>query len=622
MSEVVAMRARKPSALEIAPNFYLPIDAATETFAILGRRGSGKTHTAVVLAEEFLAAGVQLVVIDPLDVWWGLRVSKDGKSAGIPIYVCGGSHADVPLVADAGKVLADAVVDNHLSVILSLRHLSKSDQKRFVGEFCERLYDRKGDQAHRSTLHLFVDEADAFVPQRIAPGSERCFGAVDTLVRRGRSSGLATTLISQRPQVINKDVLSQTEVLVSHQVTGPQDRKALESWIEANDEANHRVEFLASLASLPRGTAWFWSPGLLNVFTRIPVRDRRTFDSSATPKPGARTVTPTAFAAVDIEALTKEIAATVERAKAEDPKELRRLLAEKEREIDRLRSAAPAAPAEKRVDVPVLTEHDRENLAKIRPMLEQMAGKLGVIQEEIIGDAESRLRQITESVLAGARAAVVRQREQFLEQFEKASVKKLIDKIAALNAPQRHTLTTTSKEASESGIRPAARISRPAPQVSSPGDSSLPSGERKMLVAVAQYADRGGATRVQLSMLTGFKRSTRDRYIQFLTQKGLAQVEGDSVQPTAAGFRALGDFEPLPTGDALLEHWLEKLPAGESSILRVVASKYPKAVDRDAITEATGFARSTRDRYVQFLQARKLVSADRNGVVASEELFG
>jgi DNA helicase HerA-like ATPase len=283
--------------LKIGTGLALPLEAATETAAILGRRGSGKTHTAVVMAEEMLAAGVQVVILDPLDVWWGLRVAKDGKSAGVAIYVCGGSHADIPLSADAGRILADAVVDRHLSMVLSVRHLSKTDQRRFVGDFCERLYERKADPKHRTALHVFLDEADAFVPQRLVPGSERCFGAVDTMVRRGRSSGLAVTLISQRPQVVNKDVLSQTEVLVAHQLTGPQDRKALQAWIDANDTDGRSDEFMASLASLPRGTAWFWSPGLLKIFARVAVRDRHTFDSSATPKAGVAAVaSPKAFA--------------------------------------------------------------------------------------------------------------------------------------------------------------------------------------------------------------------------------------------------------------------------------------------------------------------------------------
>jgi DNA helicase HerA-like ATPase len=315
--------------LKIGTGLALPLEAATETAAILGRRGSGKTHTAVVMAEEMLAAGVQVVILDPLDVWWGLRVAKDGKSAGVAIYVCGGSHADIPLSADAGRILADAVVDRHLSMVLSVRHLSKTDQRRFVGDFCERLYERKADPKHRTALHVFLDEADAFVPQRLVPGSERCFGAVDTMVRRGRSSGLAVTLISQRPQVVNKDVLSQTEVLVAHQLTGPQDRKALQAWIDANDTDGRSDEFMASLASLPRGTAWFWSPGLLKIFARVAVRDRQTFDSSATPKAGVAAVaSPKAFARVDLEKLTAEIAATIEKVKADDPRELRKQIAE------------------------------------------------------------------------------------------------------------------------------------------------------------------------------------------------------------------------------------------------------------------------------------------------------
>lgn len=67
---------------EIGPGLRLPVDAVTETFAILGRRGSGKTHTAVVMAEDMLQAGLPIVVIDPpqdrkaLEAW--LRVIGAG----------------------------------------------------------------------------------------------------------------------------------------------------------------------------------------------------------------------------------------------------------------------------------------------------------------------------------------------------------------------------------------------------------------------------------------------------------------------------------------------------------------------------------------------------------------
>jgi hypothetical protein len=226
--------------------------------------------------------------------------------------------------------MADAVVDRGLSIVLSLRHLSKADQRRFVADFGE-LYDRKADPQQRNAARFH--RRGRLRPAAPGAGFGAVLWAVDTLVRRGRSSGLAPTLISQRPQVVNKDVLSQAEVLVSHQLTGPQDRKAVEAWIDANVTENQRARFIGLLA-LPKGTAWFWSPGLLGIFKRIDVRDRTTFDSLATPKAGVRAVaSPKAFAAVDLEALTAEIAATIERARADDPRQLRKRIGQLEREL-------------------------------------------------------------------------------------------------------------------------------------------------------------------------------------------------------------------------------------------------------------------------------------------------
>lgn len=83
--------------LSIAPGFDLPLQAVTETFAILAKRGSGKTSTAVVLTEELLGAGQQVIVVDPTGVWWGLRANRNGGPGGLPIVIIGGDHADLPL---------------------------------------------------------------------------------------------------------------------------------------------------------------------------------------------------------------------------------------------------------------------------------------------------------------------------------------------------------------------------------------------------------------------------------------------------------------------------------------------------------------------------------------------
>lgn len=296
--------------------FVLPSDVQSQTVAVLGIRGSGKSHTATVIAEELLAAGSQAIIIDPTDVWWGLRSSRDGKSDGFPILLLGGPRGDIPLDDTDGAVIADFLVEQRASAVLSLRHLRKAGQRRFVTDFSEQLYHRKGEVAHRTPLMLAIDECDAFVPQKVMGAEARCVGAIEDLVRRGRAAGIGVILISQRAACVNKDVLTQLELLIAHRHTSPQDRKALQEWIRAHDVDDREAEFMAQLASLPRGEAYFWSPGWLDVFQRVAVRERRTYDSSATPKPGQAAAGPRTVAQVDLEALKAKLAKVTERASA------------------------------------------------------------------------------------------------------------------------------------------------------------------------------------------------------------------------------------------------------------------------------------------------------------------
>jgi len=60
-------------------SIQLPLTAATKTFAILAKRGAGKSYTGAVLAEEFHKNNIPFVVFDPIDVWWGLRLACTGK---------------------------------------------------------------------------------------------------------------------------------------------------------------------------------------------------------------------------------------------------------------------------------------------------------------------------------------------------------------------------------------------------------------------------------------------------------------------------------------------------------------------------------------------------------------
>src|SRR2546429_5873288 len=108
---------------------HMPVQAATKTFAILAKRGAGKSYTAAVLAEEFYKNSIPFVVFDPIDVWWGLRFDKDSKSKGLPVVVFGLEHADVVLDRDMGKTIAQAMTKEHVSVVISTFGMPKTAQR-------------------------------------------------------------------------------------------------------------------------------------------------------------------------------------------------------------------------------------------------------------------------------------------------------------------------------------------------------------------------------------------------------------------------------------------------------------------------------------------------------------
>lgn len=552
------------------------------------------TYLASVMAEEMGAAGYRFVVLDPIGVWWGLRSSADGKHGGLPVVIFGGDHGDVPLEATAGTLLADIVVDEGLSVVLDLSAFRKAEQARFVADFAERLYRR-----NRDPLHLFVDEADAFCPQRPMPGEQRMLGAMEDLVRRGRARGVGVTLVTQRSAAINKAVLSQCEVLVALRTTHPRDRDAIDEWIKVHGEPERRDELMSSLAGLPIGTAWVWSAGWLDVFQRIKVRRRTTFDSSATPKVGEKRPTPKRLASVDLAAIHDRIQATIERAKAEDPRALRAEVAELRRQLERAKAVPEVR--EVRVEVPAFANGEAAHLARTLDELSGVAMKIYTASEHL----ERALARVGQTL-------PVDQATDLLGALRESIVE-------AERRP-RHRRSLDGRR----GSLPAVSATQP-PDQAPEGDTSLKAGARRMLEVLGRHHPVR-VTRSQLGTLSGFapRGGTFSTYLSTLKRFGYVDELEGLVGITDAGFDRLGFRPAAPEStEEIVEMWRGALKAGARAMLDELVAAHPEGLTRAELGDTAGFAPAggTFGTYLSILR-RNGLAAERDGVVyAGEALF-
>jgi hypothetical protein len=589
--------------LKIAEGLSLPLDLATQSVGVVAQRGAGKTYLAAVLIEELVGAGVPVCVLDPVGVLWGLRLGADGKErGGLDIVILGGERGDVPLEAGAGKFVAEWVVAERRSCVLDLSGFRKNEQRQFVTDFAEELYRR-----NRQPLHVVLDEADLFAPQRPMPGEQRMLGAFEDLVRRGRARGIGLTLITQRPAVIHKDVLTQVAALVALRLVGPQDVKAVDAWIQSHGTAEDRKRVLDSLPGLPIGEAWFWSPGWLGILKRVKVRKRNTFDSSRAPSMGDTRTAPTKLAPVDLDALRGRLADAVVRAKADDPKTLRARIVDLER-------AAKSTPT--------TTPHNEDEVRHLRQLNRSANTEIGHLREHIeklkklmvnTFDAVSNVFMAQEETLARVRASMTRTLEQLDASFPKVPTE----------PPTPHRGTRTERISAQ-GPRPTSNGPRALHGDGKADDALGRGGMRRMLIALAQRPH--GLTHRQLGVRAGMssKSGTFANYLGKLRAEGW--IDGDRGGPlkiTNTGETALGAYEPLPTGQALLEYWLRELGSGGvSRLLQVAADAYPNALSREqAATQADLAADSgTYANYLGKLRALELIEG-RGEIRASAELF-
>ncbi len=561
--------------LKLADNLELPLDFVTERIAFLARTGAGKSGGMRVLFEQMVDAEQFGIFIDPKGDAHGIRGAGIGK--GKPVLVMGGDHGDVPLEATGGKVVAEFLVTERVSTVLDISDFGKADMVRFVTDLCRTLYQR-----NRDVVHIFIDEADMVAGEKFY--DPRCLEAIQLIQNKGRHRGFGVTVATQRSAMINKSVLFASGTLIAMQTTSPKDIATIREWLEVCSTKEIAKEIVAALPTLKTREAIVYSPQLLVEPVRITFNSFQTFDSMRTPKPGEIRQTPKSLADIDLSAVKRDMAATIEKVKADDPRLLKQKIAELERQV----AIKPSGePVEVKVEVPVFPQD-------VADKIEKCVGTIDAYIEEIGKQGSYVYKAVAE-------------------------IRDLL-----LDAPKRTTVLPRTPVGSNPGTLSMAIIRKPKPVVAqdAPG---LTKAERQILQALYWTKDDRGITPAKVGFYADYRAGTGsfNNALSSLRSKGL--LAGWVITPEGEGL-ASTYAEPKPSGLGLREWLRPKLGKCENEVLDVLVLGYPHRLSLEQIAERTAsqYKIGTGSFNNALARLRSLEAAEggsKEGVKASDVFF-
>lgn len=548
---------------------------------ITASSGGGKSFLLRRLI-ELIAKQVQVIVIDPEGEFNTLREKFDMLLVG-----AGGEIA--PEVRTA-RQLARKLGELRVSAIIDLYDLGDWDARRaFLAPFLDGLMNLPKADYH--PIYVPIDEAHNFAPE-VAAGAKdspvaACRRAIRFLMSAGRKRAICGALATQRISKLDKDSLADAKNVFIGGITLDVDQE------RAGDMLGLGKADRIALRDLEAGEFYAFGPAVGRGVQRFRVDPVVTTH----PRAGQRHLLEVPPASGAIQKIVAELG-DIPRQVQHDEDELqaaRRQVVELERQLRARPVQAPLPvpqPLVERVEVTVFRDGEVGRLEAAVATLASVGSQFTEFGQQIA--TAGQMFQGASAEVAGAlRAAAAR-----------VNVPVKVGPIGPATAP-----------------RPAAPTVAPRmPAGDSDTSRKLPKAERSILTVLAQ---RGARTKRQVAVQTGYavKGGGFNNAVSALSAAGFITRNGDSLEITDAGVSALGAYEPLPTGQALLDYWLNQLAKAERAILGVLISSRA-AMTKEQIAQLAGYEAGGGgfNNAVSRLRTLELVSGTKE-LKASEELF-
>lgn len=251
--------------LNISPGTKIELEKVVgKCIAVLGITGSGKTNTTAVILEEMLKHKYPMTIVDIDGEYWGLKQKYE-------LLVVGKSkNVDIEVNVEHAKQIAEISISKNIPVILDMSGFLYEDTYEFLLNYFEEIWDLAGK--YRKPYEIVLEEAHEFIPQ----GNKNDLKEILTRIAlRGRKRGLGSIILSQRSAKVEKDILTQAEILFLHKVVHPSDLKVYKEILPLSNKDVHKL-----ISSLNVGDCIFLFE---NNFELIHLRERETFHAGFTP---------------------------------------------------------------------------------------------------------------------------------------------------------------------------------------------------------------------------------------------------------------------------------------------------------------------------------------------------
>jgi len=178
------------------------------------------------------------------------------------------------------KALVVGIVSRHLFITrMQFRKEEELSEIKYIEEYFEEKTAAESQKQEMPLVWLVIDEAHEFLPKE-EKDANAATEPLKIVMREGRQPGICLIVATQQPGKINSDVMTQSDIVISHRITARLDTQAL--GLLAQSYMEHGIE--RAMNDLPpvKGTAVVFDD-LNEKIMMVRIRPRFTWHGGSSP---------------------------------------------------------------------------------------------------------------------------------------------------------------------------------------------------------------------------------------------------------------------------------------------------------------------------------------------------